>query len=441
MDLSALKNAARGITIPATPDLSPFDERQRQALRPVVEAMDGLGRLVEGIRNLPDATAVPSWTVWPTQTKVLGTEPESTAQLLPEEGVTVYGVRRGKVLAVYNEAGAAYTDYETDGFIHFVLVAPQLPGSTDFSEEEEDRLYIKATEIGGAATELPAVGYVSIAVDDEIGYVMGGLLEQVPGLAPFFPFDGQLYGNAGAGGGRFAAAYEVFGGPGIKVEDVVDNNQNKVLVELATSPGLEFDAAGDAGKLRVKPDTSKGIDVGASGVRVDLATVPGLLFSSGDLAVKPNAAKAIIVETAGVGVVANAAKAIAVDASGVAVVPNEAKGIAVDANGVQLKILDGIEGLEWDAGTLRTKPDTTKAINYSADGLCLVLDTTHLEFNAGSLRHKLQGQNVTKIAIYEDGGNLATRVWKGGVEIPSSPNNNVIMEFDTAGQITDASYG
>jgi len=343
---------------------------------------------------------------------------------LLQADVTLYGIKRGKVLALYNEAGAGYTDYDTDGFIHFLLVAPQIGDTDEFSEEEEDYLYIKATEIGAAATGLPAVGYVDIAADDEIGYILGGLLEQVPGLAPFFPFHGQLYLCAGKEGARLGSAYELFGGPGITVTAVEDSNQHKASVELsATSPGLEFDAAGDAGKLRVKPDTTKGIDVGAAGVRIDLATDPGLQFTGGDLAVKPNAAKAIVVEAAGVGVVANAAKAIAVDASGVGVVANAAKGIAVDADGVQLKIVDGAEGLEWDAGTLRTKPDTSKAINYSDDGICLVIDTNYLEFNAGTLRHTVPFGEQQFVTVRNAAGDGTTT-----------------LMFDTAGHY-DGIYG
>jgi len=59
MGIEGLKRAARGIRIPERPDLSPFDERQRQALRPLAEAAEALGQLLEAIRSAPEETADP----------------------------------------------------------------------------------------------------------------------------------------------------------------------------------------------------------------------------------------------------------------------------------------------------------------------------------------------------------------------------------------------
>jgi len=394
----------------------------------------------------------------------------------------IYGVHRGKVLALYNSAGAAYTDYDTDGFIHFLLVAPELPGSTDFTEDEEDYLYIKATEIGAAGTSLPEVGYLDIAADDEIGYVLGGLTEQVPGLAPYFPFHGQLYLFAGAEGGRLASAYEAVGGPGIAVAAIEDSNQHKVSVELATDPGLEFDAETDAGKLRakvnaakamlresaglgVKANTDYGVSVSSSGVAVDIAASnPGLQFVSGDLAVLPNPDKAVVVEAAGVGVIANASKSISVTAAGVAVdiaasnpglkrdgagdlafYPKALGGLTVEATGVSVKATTASISVSGVSGDVIVGTDGTSgiAVDAAVKGVYINLDgdTDNLEFTiGGELAHQQQAENVTKIAIYDDGG-LTCAVWKGGVEINNSPNNNVIIEFDDAGHIVDASFG
>ena len=393
----------------------------------------------------------------------------------------IYGVHRGKVLALYNSAGAAYTDYDTDGFIHFLLVAPELPGSTDFTEDEEDYLYIKATEIGAAGTSLPEVGYLDIAADDEIGYVLGGLTEQVPGLAPYFPFHGQLYLFAGAEGGRLASAYEAVGGPGIAVAAIEDSNQHKVSVELATDPGLEFDAETDAGKLRakvnaakamlresaglgVKANTDYGVSVSSSGVAVDIAASnPGLQFVSGDLAVLPNPDKAVVVEAAGVGVIANASKSISVTAGGVGVgveiadtnpglkrvngdlafYPKALGGLEVEATGVSVKADLKSIYVDGATGDVRVWTDGTSgiAIDEAVKGVYIDLDTTHLEFDAGALLHSLQAENVTQISLTVADGALVARIWKGGVEIDNSPNNNIIITFDTAGHITDAAFG
>jgi len=59
MAIEHLKRAVRGIRVPERPDLSAFDERQRQALRPLAEATDALGQLVEAIRTAPEETADP----------------------------------------------------------------------------------------------------------------------------------------------------------------------------------------------------------------------------------------------------------------------------------------------------------------------------------------------------------------------------------------------
>jgi len=54
MAIEHLKRAVRGLRVPERPDLSAFDERQRQALRPLAEAAENFGRLLEEIRRLPE---------------------------------------------------------------------------------------------------------------------------------------------------------------------------------------------------------------------------------------------------------------------------------------------------------------------------------------------------------------------------------------------------
>jgi hypothetical protein len=51
----------------------------------------------------------------------------------------------------------------------------------------------------------------------------------------------------------------------------IDVTENKVSVDLATDPGLEFDAAGDEGQLRVKPDGARGLSRNADGVGLNPA--------------------------------------------------------------------------------------------------------------------------------------------------------------------------
>ena len=84
MDLTALKQAAQGIRLPATPNLEAFSQEERDALQPFVESMEAVRRLVDGICNLPDATPAVPLPVVPPQTQVLGPEPESDARIIPE---------------------------------------------------------------------------------------------------------------------------------------------------------------------------------------------------------------------------------------------------------------------------------------------------------------------------------------------------------------------
>jgi len=221
--------------------------------------------------------------------------------------------------------------------------------------------------------------------------------------------------------------------------------------------------------------------VGGPGITVD-ATDPAAPVISVDLA----AANVRGLQFIGAG---NAAQ--------LAVLADGAEGIKVDAEGVGIRINDGVDGLRFDEGVLKTKPDNTRALAVDGDGLYvmvpaagdrkgviyvpgggglgahvnltagvgvdddglyailnnekgllsdtngiyIVLDTTNLEFANGAVKHKQQVENVTKIAIWMAEGALVTRVWKGGIEIDGSPGDNVIVEWDDAGHTDDAGIG
>lgn len=101
----------------------------------------------------------------------------------------------------------------------------------------------------------------------------------------FTQFSGLGQVTAGAGLTKTGNTLNVGDGPGILV------SADKIEVELATNPGLEFDAGGDAGKLRWKPDTTRGLNRDASGAYIVLATSnPGVRFTiGGELDAKYNA--------------------------------------------------------------------------------------------------------------------------------------------------------
>jgi len=158
---------------------------------------------------------------------------------------------------------------------------------------------------------------------------------------------------------QFSSAAAVIGGDGI------NKSGNTLSVDLATNPGLQFTSnkldlhlqsnkglAKDATGLEVV--VGNGISVGASGVEVDLALNPGLEFNSGALRAKVQGA-------------------IDVDANGLLVVfaPNE--GVQDIGNGIGLK-LDGStlaissSGVKVDTdGITSTEVDLTGDFLFTGD--------------------------------------------------------------------------
>lgn len=119
----------------------------------------------------------------------------------------------------------------------------------------------EGTPLGGAFTTLDFVGAGVTATD-----AGGGTATITIGGG-----GGGTY-TAGDGLDLTASEFSVIGYEGI----VVDGNG--VSVELATDPGLEFDAAGAAGKLRAKAGTY--IDVDSNGISVDLTEIAGYSVAS-----------------------------------------------------------------------------------------------------------------------------------------------------------------
>jgi hypothetical protein len=85
---------------------------------------------------------------------------------------------------------------------------------------------------------------------------------------------------------RYLSTWSEFGGlSGITTGAGLDKLGNTVFVDLATDPALEFDALGDAGKLRVKADESTierhsgGLRIKAGGVSSNELGLASVLFS------------------------------------------------------------------------------------------------------------------------------------------------------------------
>ena len=151
MDLSALKNAARGIGIPVRPDLSAFSQEQRDALQPLVESMEAVGRLAEGIRRLPDTEPSAAGPVVPLQTRVLGAEPESQARLLPEKA-TLFRV------TVTMDAGSGHAGDENTNCTYTYTVTSLAGDELGTAKTPEKPRYEKCTyKQPGAAS--PGLAY------------------------------------------------------------------------------------------------------------------------------------------------------------------------------------------------------------------------------------------------------------------------------------------
>lgn len=147
---------------------------------------------------------------------------------------------------------------------------------------------------------------------------------------PFSQFSGSGVITAGAGLVKSGSELSVGKGAGISVLS------DKVAVDIAADSALEFSSLDDAGKLRWKPDTNRGLAMDSSGAYVALATTPGLRFDSGLLEVFLNAAGGLEKTASGVGLKINdTPDTLDVDASGLKVTGLPAlfkiNGVAVSA--------------------------------------------------------------------------------------------------------------
>ena len=141
------------------------------------------------------------------------------------------------------------------------------------------------------------------------------------------------------------------GGPGI----VVDGRL--VSVDPATDPGLEFDAAGVDGKVRVKANAAKAILREAAGVGVGLAANPGLEFDGNNgVRVKVDPGGGLQRVAAGLGIVPGI---IVMWSGAIANIPagwtlcdggNDSKGVATPD--LSSKFIVGYKAADADYGTI-----------------------------------------------------------------------------------------
>jgi len=313
-------------------------------------------------------------------------------------------VWRAQVTGVYAADGGAWVSYAADGWQAYVTANPLYQNG---EPDEETTLLLKLT----ADCAEGEVGFKDVAGGDKIGYIIATDTSDVPGQPSGTKYDGWVILHGEDDGATLAALQHAKGGPGITVDDTTDPFEPKIRVELAAIPGLKFDVPGDDGKLQAKANAAKAVVVEAAGIGV-----------------VANTAKAIVVDGSGVGVVANTTEAIAADGNGVKWTYNTSKGLGVennlafvklkadgglvcDAAGVYIKVevngplTCGANGLDLgvanlggltydDSGNLKAHIDTARGIYFEAGKIAVDLDTTNLEFDSGKVKHK---QNVSPI--------------------------------------------
>ena len=148
-------------------------------------------------------------------------KPDEAPKLLPDEPE----IRFAKVVAVYNESNASWTDYATDGWQSHCTANP-----CDAAGDELDAdttLYLKLTEDCANAN----VGFQDVAVADIIGFAVGDKTEDVPGTASATQFDGYALPHAAEDGATLTSKRDA---DTIRVDKMVDVNLSDDNVHLYT---------------------------------------------------------------------------------------------------------------------------------------------------------------------------------------------------------------
>ncbi|ANB91781.1 hypothetical protein MOVS_07110 [Moraxella ovis] len=210
--------------------------------------------------------------------------------------------------------------------------------------------------------------------------------------------------------------------------------------------------------IEVKPDSMKGVEVGAGGVAVKIDTDKGVKFG-GDGKIEVNLApnKGLEFDQAngnGKGIAVKAGDGIEVNAKGVNAKPNKAKGVTVDDQGIAVNIHDeGGLKFEGDQGISIKLKDGDNPLFVDGDGLTLKHDNS-LEVKGDELSVKLKdkggiinnGQGLeidpdnTTVQI-KDGKvsakttTLTPNQGTGKIEAPNGGNENALV---TAGDIAKA---
>lgn len=199
---------------------------------------------------------------------------------------------KASVRVATTAAGTLATDYENGDTIDGVVLATgnRILIKNQAAGEDNGIYVVQASGAPVRATDADVSAEVtsglSVFVNEgtangDSGWV---LITEDPitlGTTPlsFTQFTGLGQITAGTGLTKTGNVIDAVGGAGILA------SADSLDIELATDPALEFDVGGAGGKLRFKPDTSRGLARDAAGAYVAISATPGLEFSAGLLQV------------------------------------------------------------------------------------------------------------------------------------------------------------
>jgi hypothetical protein len=181
----------------------------------------------------------------------------------------------------------------------------------------------------------------------------------------------------------------------------------------------------------VKPNTAKGIDVGADGVETTVESDGGIEHGAGG---------GLQVKLAPTG---SGGSGLELSADGLTVAAG--RGLNIEDNSVHVELADD-PGLEFDGGgedaRLRAKPNTAKGLDRTADGLEVKLQTDGLEFDGdGKVQHKKKSSVRTLHFANDANGGVfgwtdsdnVFHGWYSAMDVP--------LDTEDEGHVTSASAG
>ncbi|MCL1623963.1 hypothetical protein M2R47_06890, partial [Moraxella sp. Tifton1] len=179
------------------------------------------------------------------------------------------------------------------------------------------------------------------------------------------------------------------------------------------------DIASNGLTLEVKPDGTKGVEVGAGGVAVKINDQKGVQFGNdGKIEVKPNANKGVEVTAEGVGVNIDDQAGVKFNGGKVAVNLAPNKGLEFDANNGHGIAVKPHHGITVDENGVSAKPNQAKGVTVDGEGIAVnIANDAGLEFKMENGQGKLAAKAGDGIEINDKGINVKPKADKGALTV------------------------